>query len=131
MRLAVLPQRFVRVRVAAFLQPSLQRALAGVPGPCVTAREGGDVVATLQEDAWARLAPRFASARVERGLRLIALEGGGDPALVRRLAEAAAREGIAAVPLPAFHRDYLVVPEQDADRCLEILARALQHAPRS
>jgi hypothetical protein len=127
MRLSLHPARFVQARLPAFLAPSLQRALAGIPGPFVTARNGDEIVVTLQEVEWDRLARRFASARVERGLRLISVEGaaGGDPTLVRRLADAAAQAGIAAVPLPAFHRDHLVVSEQDAARCLEVLARAL------
>ncbi len=132
MRVSLHPERFVQVRVAARLRPSLQRALAGVHGPFVTTREGEEFVVTLQEAEWARLAPRFASARVERGLRVISVEAsGGDPALARRLAEVAARAGIAARPLPAFHRDYLVVSDQDAARCLEVLRRALEEAAGS
>ena len=120
MRAALHPAAFVRARVPATLERSLQYALAAVHAPFFTVREPDVLVVTLQEGEWMRLAPRFSSAAVERGLRLISIdEAPPDPAFVNRLARVVAAAGVPASTFPAFYRDHLVVPAEYAQRCLD------------
>jgi len=120
MRVAPHPAAFVRVRVPATLERSLQSALGAVYAPFFTVRGPDVLVVTLQETEWMRLAARFSSAAVERGLRLISIdEAPPDPAFVNRLARVVAAAGVPASTFPAFYRDHLVVPAEHAQRCLD------------
>ncbi len=124
MRASLHPGSFVRVRLPASMERSLRLALSAVHAPFFTVWDSGAVVLTLQEGEWMRVAARFPSAAVERGLRLISIDPlPDDPALAGRLADAVAAAGVSASALPAFHRDHLVVSAEDADRCLAAIAR--------
>lgn len=123
MRASLHPASFVRVRLPASMERSLQLALSAVHAPFFTVWDAGAIVLTLQEAEWARVAPRFLSAAVERGLRLISIDPPpDDPAFAGRLADAVAAAGVSASALPAFHQDHLVVPAEHADRCLAAMA---------
>ncbi len=120
MRASLHPSGFVRVRVPAYLERSLQLAIGAVHAPFFTVREADALVVILQDVEWARLAARFPSATAERGLRLISIdEPPSDPAFSRRLAETLGAAGLQASTFPAFHRDHLIVPEEYAQRCLD------------
>ena len=120
MRVALHPAAVVRARVPATLERSLQSALGAVYAPFFTVRGPDVLVVTLQETEWMRLAARFSSAAVERGLRLISIdEAPPDPAFVNRLARVVAAAGVPASTFPAFYRDHLVVPAEHAQRCLD------------
>lgn len=117
---------FVRVRVPGYLARSLQLALGEVHAPFFTMREEDDFVVALREDEWARIAARFPSVQVERGLRLISVNPReDDPAFPRRLAAALADVGIQAAVLPAFHRDHLLVPAAVAETCLAVVQKVV------
>src|SRR2546421_2328543 len=118
MRVALHPAAFVRARVPAMLQRSVQHALGAVHAPFFTVREPDVLVVTLQEIEWMRLAARFSSAAVERGLRLISIDQAPpDPAFVNRLALVVAAAGVPASNFPAFYRDHLGVPAVYGQRC--------------
>lgn len=112
---------FVRVRVPAGLERSLQLALTGAHAPFFEHRDAGALDVVLREAEWARLAPRFAGAAVARGYRLVSLQPAPErtPALRRALAEA----GVEAVLLPSFHHDHLLVRADQLERCLAALSR--------
>ncbi len=129
MRAVLHPAVFVRLRVPAYLERSLQLALRTVHAPFFTLREPDVLVVTLPEIEWTRLAGRFSSAAVERGLRLISIdEPPPDPGFVGRLAQAVAAAGVPASAFPAFHRDHLVVPAEHAQRCLETVLQVFHRA---
>ncbi len=120
MRAALHPAAFVRARVPATRERSWQYALAAVHAPFFTVRESDVLVVTLQEVEWMRVAPRFSSVAVERGLRLISIdEAPPDPAFVNRLARVVAAAGVPASTFPTFYRDHLVVPAAHAQRGLD------------
>lgn len=120
MRATLHPEMFVRVRVPRSLERSLHQALGTVHAPFFTVREPDEVVVTLLDTEWMRVAGRFSSAVLERGLRLISIdEVPPDPAFVNRLARAVAAAGVPASAFPAFYRDHLVVPAEYAQRCVD------------
>ncbi len=126
MRAVMHPAAFTRVRVPTYLQRSLQLALAATHAPFFAVREHDAVAVTLPDVEWTRLAERFPAATIERGLRLISLNGPpSDPAVARQLAATLAAADIPAATLPAFHRDHFVVPVECAQRCLEAVRRLI------
>jgi len=120
MRASLHPSPFVRVRVPVSLERSLQLAVSVAHAPFFTVREADALVVILQDVEWRRLAGRFPSATVERELRLISIdEPPSDPAFSRRLAAVLGAEDLGASTIPAFHRDHVIVPAEQAQRCLE------------
>lgn len=113
---------FVRSRVPGYLERSLQLALAGVPAPFFTYREGAFVVVIAQRREWERLAPRFPAATATAGYRLVAVTPPGpDAAFPARLRQALADSGLEAQLLPSFHNDYVLVRDADLDRCVAVI----------
>ena len=130
MRASMHPVPFVRVRVPGALERSLQLSLGAVHAPFFTVWDSGAVVLTLQEGEWARVASKFLSATVERGLRLISIDAmPDDPVFIRRLADLLTAAGVPASALPAFHRDHLVIRAEHADRCLAAIAQLAASEP--
>lgn len=120
---------FVRVQVPVSLERSLHLALGGVHAPFFTLHEEGAVVVILRREEWDRLAPRFASARVTAGFRLVSLHPPHlDGAFAARLAAALSAAGLAARLLPSFHNDHLLVPGGELERTVEAIRPLL--APR-
>jgi hypothetical protein len=117
---------FVRVHVPLSLERSLHLALAGVHAPFFTLHDEGTVVVILRREEWDRLAPRFASARVSGGFRLVSLRPshlGGTFAV--RLMAALSAAGLSARLLPSFHNDHLLVPGVELDRTVEAIRSLL------
>jgi hypothetical protein len=111
---------FVRVHVPRAVERSLHLALAGVHAPFFTLHEKETVVVILQREEWDRLAPRFASARVSEGFRLVSLHPPHlDGTFASRLTAALSAAGLSARLLPSFHNDHLLVPTRELDRTVE------------
>lgn len=121
---------FVRVRVPAYLERSLQIALTGVHAPFFTDHEGAALAVVLRRDEWDRLAPRFAAADVSGGFRLVSLHPGSDPLLPSRLRRALDEQGVAAVVVASFHNDHLLVSDDHVQRCLEVIRQVLPSSAR-
>lgn len=117
---------FVRVRVPVYFERSLHIALGGVHAPFFTDHEGTVIAVVLRREEWERLAQRFVGADVEAGFRLVSLQpGASDLTLLSRLRHGLQEHGAAAEVLPAFHHDHLLVREDQAQRCLELITRIL------
>ncbi len=117
---------FVRVRVPAYLERSLQLTLEVVHAPFFSARDGQVFVVVLRHAEWLRLARRFASAEVDAGFRLVSVHPPAtDAAFPARLARALTAQGIAAAVLPSFHTDHLLIRQDQVDRCLAVIRQAL------
>ena len=122
---------FVRVHVPRSLERSLHLALAAVHAPFFTLHEGGTVVVILQQEEWNRLAPRFASARMSGGFRLISLHPPHlDGGFTSRLTAAISAAGLSARLLPSFHNDHLLVPGGELDRTVEVIRHLLAQGLR-
>ena len=121
---------FVRVRVPAYLERSLQIALGGVHAPFFTDHEGAALAVVLRRDEWDRLAPRFTAAEVSGGFRLLSLKRGPDPWLPSSLRQALGERGVAACVLPSFHNDHLLVRDDHVQRCLEVIREILPASVR-
>lgn len=116
---------FVRVRVPAQLERSLQLALAGAHAPFFQHREAGALEVVLQEAEWARIAGRFAGSRVAPGFRLVSVHPGGQPAFPARLRQALADDGVEAALLHSFHNDHVLVRADQLERCLTVVRKLL------
>ena len=121
---------FVRVRVPAYLERSLQIALGGVHAPFFTDHEGATLAVVLRRDEWDRLATRFTAAEVRGGFRLLSLPAGPDPLLPSRLRQVLDGRGVAAYVLPSFHNDHLLVRDDQVQRCLELIRQVLSSSVR-
>ena len=110
---------FVRVQVPASLERSLRLALGGVHAPFFTIHEGMAVVVILRRDEWEHLAPRFASAHLTTGFRLVSIHPArGDSQFPARLTAALVAMGLSARVMPSFHNDHLLVANDELDRTL-------------
>lgn len=117
---------FVRVRVPVYLERSLQIALGGVHAPFFTDHEGTALAVVLRREEWERLAHRFVGAAVETGFRLVSFQpDASDLMLPSRLRHGLHKRGVGAAVLPSFHHDHLLVREDQAERCLELITRIL------
>ncbi len=116
---------FVRVRVPAYLERSLQLALAGAHAPFFEHREEGGLEVVLRGGEWERIAPRFAGSAVTRGFRLVSVNPGPDSAFPARLRRAFDEHGVEAALLPSFHNDHVLVQDDQLQRCLEVVRRLL------
>jgi hypothetical protein len=116
---------FVRVRVPAALERSLQLALAGVHAPFFERRQGAAVEVVLREAEWRRIAPRFASAEAAAGFRLVSVRPGAAADFPARLRRALAADGVQAHLLPSFHNDHVLVRADQLERCLAVITRCL------
>lgn len=114
---------FTHVRVPAYLERSLQLALATVHAPFFTDYEETALTVVLRREEWERLASRFAAAEVATGFRLIAVQAPGqDPAFPARLRQALAQRGVSAALLPSFHNDYVLVRDDQLQTCLAAIS---------
>lgn len=117
---------FVRVRVPAYLERSLQLALADVHAPFFTDHEGTALTVVLRREEWERLASRFATAQVTTGFRLVAVQvPGADAAFAARLRQALVQPGLEAALLPSFHNDYVLVQADQVEVCAAAIRRLL------
>jgi len=116
---------FLRVRVPAYLERSLQLALAGVHAPFFEHRDAGALEVVLQGSEWERIAPRFAGATVTAGFRLVSVHPGPDSAFPARLRRALNEDGVEAALLPSFHHDHVLVRDDQLPRCLEVVRQLL------
>jgi len=116
---------FVRVRVPAGLERSLQLALAGAHAPFFGHREGGAFEVVLRASEWERIAPRFATAAVTAGFRLLSVSPGPEATFPARLRRALAEGGVEAALLPSFHNDHVLVQADQLPRCLAVVSRLL------
>lgn len=117
---------FVRVRVPANLERSLQIALNGLHAPFFTDHKKTALAVVLRRGEWERVAQRFLGSEVETGFRLIAMQPhASDPAFASRVSRELGEYGLSAAVLPAFHHDHLLVPEAQTERCLEVIRRIL------
>jgi len=122
---------FVRVQVPLSLERSLHLALGGVHAPFFTLRDEGALVVILRRVEWDRLAPRFASALVTAGFRLVSLHPPHlDGAFPARLAAALSVAGLSARLLPSFHNDHLLVPGGELERTVEAVRPLLAPVDR-
>lgn len=117
---------FVRAHVPAYLERSLQLALAGLPAPFFTFREGAAIVVVVERQEWERLSPRFPAAVTTAGFRLVSVTApGSDPAFPARLKQVLAAGGVRATLLPSFHNDHVLVSAAELDRCVALVTAAL------
>lgn len=121
------PERFVAVTVPARLGPSVRLVTDRLRTPFFVLFQSEEIVIVALEGEWGREAHFLPGARAERGFRLITLET--SPENSPRLPEILARlhpAGIHARPLSAFHRDHLLVREEEAAAATEIVAAAVE-----
>jgi hypothetical protein len=117
---------FVRVQVPRSLERSLHLALGGVHAPFFTLHQKEAVVVVLRREEWERLAPRFASAQVMAGYRLVSLHPAhADGAFPARLGAALTSAGLSARLLPSFHNDHLLVPGAELAPTVEAIRKFL------
>ena len=118
---------FVRVQVPAYLERSLHLALGGVHAPFFTLQEPMAVVVVLRREEWDRLAPRFASAQLTAGFRLVSVQPPRDDTqFPARLTAALTAAGVPVQLLPSFHNDHLLVAHDDLDRTLGAIRHVLE-----
>lgn len=116
---------FLRARVPASLERSLQLALAGAHAPFFQHREAGTLEVVLRESEWKRIAPRFAGSVVTAGFRLVSVHPGPDSTFPARLRRALNEDGVEAALLPSFHHDHVLVRDDQLARCLAVVRRLL------
>ena len=116
---------FLRVRVPASLERSLQLALAGAHAPFFEHRDAGALEVVLRGSEWERIAPRFAGSTVTSGFRLISVHPGADSAFPARLRRAFNASGVEAALLPSFHNDHVLVRDDQLQRCLDVVRQLL------
>lgn len=122
---------FVRVFVPAYLERSLQLALGTVHAPFFTERNGEAFAVVLQRQEWERVAPRFATAQVTVGFRLVTVVtpemDSGFPA---RLRQVLTERGVSAALMPSFHNDYVLVRSDQLEACLQAIRQPSQEPDR-
>ena len=116
---------FFRVRVPAYLERSLQLALAGAHAPFFEHRDADALEVVLQGSEWERIATRFAGSAVTSGFRLVSVHPGPDSAFPARLRRALNEDGVEAALLPSFHTDHVLVRDDQLQRCLAVVRRLL------
>jgi predicted CoA-binding protein len=123
-RVVVQPEPLVRVSLPPSERGPLQRRAERFHAPfCVTFTSHG-VSLVCREVEWDQVGKGLRARAVERGYRMITLDVELEPegvGYVRAVTERLAQAGVVAGLVSTFHRDHLLVREEDVDRARQVL----------